>query len=401
MSGNRLLLYLHAEDASWLMLDAEGQIQQSISHAPLSELVAPLDYEVQVIVPATDILLTFADLPKLNSQRIRQALPFALEEQLIDDVSNLHFAIGEHQLNQGYPVAIVSQTKMESWLERLSQASITPSALIPASLTLPFTSDNWYACLYAAIGFVRTGEYSGFACDQDNLAIFLAQKLTDTIEKPSCVHLYNFSGSPTRLEVQETTFNEMALPENQFLEHIVKWLETYPYINLLQGNYRVTQKAAPTKKIWVLAGYVASVWIALAFINNLGSYFILHHATAATEEKINTIYKRNFPQATSVVAPRQRMEEKLKKFSTEANKNDFLSLLGFIGKTFSANKGIQLQNLEFHGSQLTLNVSAPAFDQLDAFTKALSHPGLTVKQQNASIQGTSVKASILISQGAV
>ena len=61
-----IVIYIHDE---WVALDKNSQ-----------------DAETIAIVPAQDVLLTTAELPKLSRQRLMLALPFALEEQLIDDV---------------------------------------------------------------------------------------------------------------------------------------------------------------------------------------------------------------------------------------------------------------------------------------------------------------------------
>jgi len=396
----RILIYLHTQQASWLMIDENDQTQQSMTRGNLADLT-PLteNCKIEVIIPGQTILLTAAELPKLNPQRVMQALPFTLEEQLIDDVNTLHFAIGEYQSNSSFPVAVVTKEKMDTWLTELKQANITPDALIPATLALPFTPDNWYACIYDEIGIVRTGHYSGFSCDKENLNTFLELQLAEAEQKPACIHLYNFSTTPTAIKLSATTLNEMTLGEDQFLEHIAKWTETYPFINLLQGNYKTTKKSTATKKIWVTAGCLAIAWIGFAFFSNLGSLLILHYATSTSEQLINKIYQRNFPQASSVVAPRQRMEEKLKKLSTTANKNNFLSILGIIGNNLPKAKAIQLLSMDFRGNQLILSVSATTFTNLDVFTQALTHQGLNVKQQSAGIAGTAVKANLLIYQG--
>ncbi len=400
MNPKRILIYLHAEQASWLVIDEIAQTQQTVLRGNLADLT-PLvsDHEIQVIVPGQSILLTAAKLPKLSSQRLKQALPFALEEQLIDDVNNLHFATGEYQPDNSFPVAVVAKEKMDTWLAILKQANIIPHALIPATLALPFTANNGNAFIDNEIATVRTGSFSGFACDKENLSTFLELQLSEIEPKIEFIHLYNFSASPITIKLDATTLNEMMLNENQLLEHLMKWTAAYPFINLLQGPYQTTQKATATKKIWIIAACLALAWISFAFFSNIGSFFILHHATAASEQSIEKIYKRNFPQASTIVAPRQRMEEKLKKLSSTANKNTFLSMLGILGNHLPQAKGIQLLSLDYRGNQLTLGVTATTFENLDIFTQALTRQNLHVKQQSAGIAGTSVKANLLITQG--
>ena len=55
---------------------------------------AALDRINIVIVPSEDVLVTTVTLPKMNRSRLLQAIPYALEEQVIEDVDTMHFAAG-------------------------------------------------------------------------------------------------------------------------------------------------------------------------------------------------------------------------------------------------------------------------------------------------------------------
>ena len=48
--------------------------------------------EIVVLVPGEDVLLTEARLSARNRAQLLQALPYAVEEQLLDPVEDLHFA---------------------------------------------------------------------------------------------------------------------------------------------------------------------------------------------------------------------------------------------------------------------------------------------------------------------
>ena len=78
----KAIIYLHSVDplqVSWIIFDEEGRTAQFISYGELSTLAAELhDHIITVIVPAEDVLLTQAALPKLNQQKLLQALPLSL-----------------------------------------------------------------------------------------------------------------------------------------------------------------------------------------------------------------------------------------------------------------------------------------------------------------------------------
>lgn len=381
----RIIIYLNSTDltqASWIVLDKENKIIESADKADLTQLSSANEADVYVVVPAQDVLLTEAELPKLSRQRMLQALPFALEEQLIEDVSELHFAIDEYQSDGKLPVAIISNQKMTTWLTQLEQHKIAPLAFIPAVFILPHVNNEWHINLSISAALVRTGKLSGFACEPSNLETLVDLKSKENPENQP-------------INITRTQFSEQ-----QLLEKYAADLSAKPFINLLQGKYQAKPQANKTKKIWKIAGYLVIALIALAFVSNIISFFILQHQVSQMETVINQIYKRNFPNATAIVAPRERMTEKLRTVSGQAGKNNFLAILAKLGKSLSEFPGIQIKNLDFREQRITLEIMASNFDYIDGLIKKLSQQGLIVKQQNATTIGSQVKATLLIQAGA-
>jgi general secretion pathway protein L len=385
MTRQRILILFRAQEGSsadWVITSSHNNIQ-TILHGNLHDLHDTKDANVTVIVPAQDVLLTEATLPKLSRHKLRQALPFALEEQLIDDVAQQHFAIGEYQEDGTLPVAVVAKNKMDHWLATLKSHGIQANAIIPMTLALPFSENHWQVFSYDNINIVRTGSYSGFAADNNTLDNLLDLK---------------FKESPQKEAIKITRSH---LPEKSVLEEMATNITSLPFINLLQHPYVAKRKkTSPTKNTWKLAAYFAAAWIGLAFFSNLISFFILHHQASNINDEINQIYRHQFPHATSIVAPRERMETKLKELTNATQKNNFLGLLATVGKSLSQTTGIRLQNLDYRNGMLTLEVSSAAFDNLETLTRNLDANGLNVKQQNSAINGTQVKATLLISAGA-
>jgi len=405
MTIKQVLLYLDSEEgayASWLITDHAGKIEQSVLHSPLTHcLVDKEDSEITVVVPGQDVLLTTAKLPKMNRQRLMQALPFACEEQLIDDLNLLHFAAGEYQSDGTVPVMVVKNQKMVSWLNAVKDLTPSPKIITPSTLALPFDEKNWYAAVFDDNVILRMGKYSGFSSEKNNFTALLQLQLTEIEKKPDCLHIYNFSNEPLSLNLKELMVNEIHEPNKNFLESFKEWMEKYPSLNLLQGNYIAKQKTSFSKKIWRITAGLMAVWILLLFLSNITSLIILGTASNKTEKAIQQIYKRNFPESTSMVSPRERLEAKLKKLSSNLDQNVILTLLDRVGGSLSEANDIRLQNCDFRNHVLNLTVMAKTFDSLDAFTQALTKKGLVVKQQNAGMSGSEVKASLLINKGAL
>src|SRR5271156_4634616 len=83
------------EDTEWLTLDEAGAPTPTRQRGSLTLAAAVWrSGKVVVLAPATQILLAEPELPPGGGTKLARAVPFALEEQLTEDVDQLCFAIG-------------------------------------------------------------------------------------------------------------------------------------------------------------------------------------------------------------------------------------------------------------------------------------------------------------------
>lgn len=395
----RIYLYLHSMElsqASWVISEGDD-IEKSVLRGHLSELsFEDKQHETVVVVPATDVLLTEVSLPKLNRERLLKALPFALEEQLIDDVNDLHFAVADVQTDGRVSTAIVSRKKMDEWMALLRQYEIVPTTLCSAVFALPMVEKAWSSSIFQDAATVRQGVFQGFGGEENNLSVLMELAMEAAVEKPECLHVYNTLTKPLNIQAGSMVINEIHWSELDWLETFPAWLSSTAVINLLQGQYQPRRKTSETKKIWLFAGYATLAFIGLTFFFELLSFLILHHEMNVTETKIERIYKRNFPDAQSVISPAERMQEKLSVMEERANTNYFLILLAKVSVPLSKTHTVQLKSLDYRENGLTLELTANTVDDLDNLQRELTGSGLTVKQENAAVAGQAVKASFLI-----
>ena len=108
-----LLLRLPApgqDETEWLSTDEAGSAITAKQRGPLS-LAAVLARTAKVVVlaPATQILLAEPEMPPGSGVKLARAVPFALEEQLTEDIDELCFAIGHRRSSGRTPVPVVSR----------------------------------------------------------------------------------------------------------------------------------------------------------------------------------------------------------------------------------------------------------------------------------------------------
>src|SRR5919198_4249519 len=118
-------------EVSWILADGRGSAITAPQTGPLVE-VAPraAGRRVCVLVPSTDVLLAEPEVPVKAGTKLQQVVPYALEEQLAEDIDDLHFAIGKRAGDSlTTPVAVVAHALMDDWLTTLKSGGITPEMM--------------------------------------------------------------------------------------------------------------------------------------------------------------------------------------------------------------------------------------------------------------------------------
>lgn len=118
------------------VLSEDGYTPARTTESTLALLPAPSGQDVVAIVPASRLSWHRLELPKgalkTSTSRLRSVLDGLLEEQLLDDTAQLHFAI-EPQARAGQPVwvAACDRAWLSAWLAALEQAGRPASRIVP------------------------------------------------------------------------------------------------------------------------------------------------------------------------------------------------------------------------------------------------------------------------------
>src|SRR5258708_22016699 len=145
------------QPATWLTVDSRGNPSGPPQSGPLS-LAAPqaMSRRICVLVPGTDVLLTEPEVPTKAGTKLHQVVPYALEEQLADDIDDLHFAIGKRAADsQRTPVAVIRRSLMDEWLTSLKSSGLDPESMYTESDLLHQNPGQAGLVVEEGVGVVR------------------------------------------------------------------------------------------------------------------------------------------------------------------------------------------------------------------------------------------------------
>jgi general secretion pathway protein L len=157
----------------WWRFDADGQGPGSRGEGQ-GDALAGLEPAAtcRVFVPQTLLLTLRARLPPKASRQQIQAIGFAIEDQLANDVEDNHYATGPQQADGSLAVVVIERAAMDRLIERLRAARLRHDFIHPEMLLCPAPGDDAFACLCAAPGgwLLRLDEAEALAVPDTLLA---------------------------------------------------------------------------------------------------------------------------------------------------------------------------------------------------------------------------------------
>lgn len=333
-------------------------------------------HRVILLVPGMDVSIMLADVPTRSRRTAVAAIPWALEERLIDDIENLHFAVGARTPDGRWPVAVIARPAVDTLLAQCAEIGLEPNVLLPEPLALPVPGDNTWVVLEEADRFtLRSGDNDGLACEPEMLSTLLGGA-----EPPGELVRYRAADAPA--DVWPESFDAVVGQSEPIdcPEPLAALPEAWsPRINLLQGAYAPGSRYREHLRQWLLPAGLAACVAALALVHSTVEHFNLVAREAELREQMERIYKETFPDAQRIVDPRAQMEGRIDALQGKDGNAGFLEVAGRIARPLAGREDVQLTELQWRDGMLDLTLRTDRLERMDRVQQELQQAGFTAE----------------------
>ncbi len=385
----------------WATSDEKGTLTTAVREGTLREAADSVEgRRATLILPADDVLIAQTVVPGGSLARAQQAVPFALEEQVADDVEDLHFALGTKNRDDEYPVAVIARDVMDDVTARCADAGLRPTEIVPETLALPVLKaaasdiNVWSALLDHGRAVVRLGEYQGFATDAAMASMMIEGALSGSEE-----HVQNslvaFSiDSATQLEVPASLDLEVRHCDHR-LALYASGLASSARVNLLQGVYNPKKDFDKTWKPWRATAILAACVCAVLFAGKWFELRELQQQEAALDTQIASAFAQALP-GTRMQRPRRQIQSALENIGA-VNTDGFTSRLAQIAASLSTQPQTQLRTIGYRNGRFDLDLNTDDVPTLDVLKSELGKRGsLNMTVQSANRENNTVRGRVRI-----
>jgi general secretion pathway protein L len=419
------------EPATWLVASAAGAPLAATQSGPLANAAsAATGRRVCALVPGSDVLLAEPELPAKSGVKLQQLVPYALEEQLADNIDELHFALGRRPADSNRtPVAVVAHELMKAWLAELRAAGLEPDCLYADSELLPVNPAQAVALLEEDTVSVRApgappvslpidalAEALAIAASAPRaagaLAVTAAPHAADGADQPAAGDaargLILYSGSAewqqhsAQVEAARAPFAsvKVQLLSDGPLALFAQQLPGTGAINLLQGSYAPKSSRAAGLSAWRVAAMLLIALVALHVVGKAAELRVLKAKEHEVDASISDTFHRAMPAAPGTTDARRRMEQRLAAVRTGGGSSGLLGALQAVAQARGGAAGTSVQSLNFHDGLLELTLNAPDAASLDHLSQQLRNGGWQADLIGGNTVGSAYQGRVQIhSQG--
>ncbi|HKY91798.1 MAG TPA: type II secretion system protein GspL [Nevskiaceae bacterium] len=393
----------------FLAADAESDVEHAIAAGDaalrsLSAQRAPIDTvlaqaqgrRVVAFVPGGHVRLAAAQVPARQPGKVLLAVPYALEDQVADDIETLHFAIGPRQADGSHPVAIVGRQQIETWMKPFRAHGVRPEALVPETLALPRDADpaRWSGLCDGTQVIVRNAPWNGFVCAIDDLPNWLT--LADP-EKTSTLRLQIAGESPDFSSLDRPV--DLLPGYRSALGALAADWKPEQSINLLQGAYSQGRDLQRLWQPWKLAAGLAAAWVLIGGAAFALETWRLDRDVKAQDEANLARYQALFPNETRIVDLSTQLDQQVRALTAGGAGAGVLGLLEVVTQALAATPGLKITNLSYRDQALFLSLTGPNLETLDALRNWFTSGsrGASIEVQTANQEGGAVQIRAKVS----
>ncbi|CAM2874529.1 type II secretion system protein GspL [Vibrio rarus] len=326
---------------------------------------------VALLLDGQDVALKEVDVPPGATRQFTTMLPFLLEEELAQDIDELHFSIFKIVGDKAW-IAAVDKRYLKECISRFADAGIELHKVLPDVLSLPLEEGGITLLPWQDNYLIRHHQYLGMTLAEELLphalaqAPFVVEKELENAEEESIseapVGVRCFGPLPESLQQRgESTIEQPAELPMALLAKNAQ-LST---ISLLSGEFKRQASWLKNIKYWRAPAIAALVLLVVFSVNTYTHVNQVEASAKAYRAESERIFRTVFPEKRRIPTvsylKRQMTDEKTR-LSGGAAEAPLITWLLEVQESLKDSSKVKIQSIKYDGNREELRIQAQASD---------------------------------------
>lgn len=356
---------------------------------------------LRMLAPASVANLYRVAMPVRRASAARAALPYALEDQLGQELDELHLVPGPRRADGRFVAAVVEHRCMQDWVGLATAAGWRPEALIPqASLHhdqtpaqgLRVQPSPWPGQQDWAL--ITSADQEPVLVERGMLGFWLKQRLNQLDDDQRIIELLGYLAAELGLAAAGAQVSDCD--QRASLEAALKNARPSAQpLNLLVGAYASGMAAPPWRKLRpVLAA--AAVLLVVVIAQQVLQGLALNSERERLQVEIDQLFDDTLPRSRRV-DPVTQFRQVLQGAADQGGGNGMGSLLHDVLAPVGAEGGVKIRQFRASPGEVELELQLPSFAELEKLRGRLAaDASLNETLQGADSDGEGVTARLRV-----
>jgi len=338
----------------------------------LSELVAYAKQRTTIaIIDSQDLFLAKTEVPAGASRQLENMLPYLFEEEIAQDVDELHFSVLNKSANQ-VNVAAIDEKYLTQWLTEFSSIGIEIKKVLPDVFALPLIEGRLSAIQVDNNWLFRKSKNEGIAVNSDWLSLFLQSQWCKADE--SYIPVTSFTAAPSeKLELQQ----DWQVEEAELVMALMTREAINSSVTLLTGKFKPQSSILKHLKVWRKVAIAACLFLVVLTtqrVLQVNQYELEAKAYRTESERVfRTVFpdKKKIPTVSYL---KRQMNDEVGRLSAGTSGESVLNWLSGLPKVLAEHPSIEVQGIRYDAKrgEVRIETSMKDFQAFDVVRTTLS-----------------------------
>ncbi|CAK2406814.1 Type II secretion system protein L [Vibrio crassostreae] len=315
------------------------------------------------LLPGNECLIKRVEIPKGAARQFDSMLPFLLEDEVAQDIEDLHLTILDKDATHA-TVCGVDREWLKQALDLFREANIIFRKVLPDTLAVPFEESGISALQIDQHWLLRQGNYQAVSISEAWLPMFLQSDWVVADDEEQATTIFSYTAMPSDDVQQQSGANWQAKPAELVMSLLSQQAITSG-VNLLTGTFKTKSSFSKYWRVWQKVAIAACLLVAVIVTQQVLKVQQYEAQAQAYRMESERIFRAVLPgkqRIPTVSYLKRQMNDEAKKYGGSGEGDSLLGWLALLPETLGQVKSIEVESIRYDGNRSEVRLQAKSSD---------------------------------------
>lgn len=315
------------------------------------------------LLPGNECLIKRVEIPKGAARQFDSMLPFLLEDEVAQDIEDLHLTILDKDATHA-TVCGVEREWLKQALDTFCEANIIFRKVLPDTLALPLEDQGISALQIDQHWLLRQSNYQAVSINEAWLAMFLQSDWVALDDEEQSPTIFSYTALPSD-DIQQQSGIEWQAKPAELVMSLLSQQAITSGVNLLTGTFKTKSSFSKYWRVWQKVAIAACLLVAVIVTQQVLKVQQYEAQAEAYRTESERIFRSVLPgkqRIPTVSYLKRQMNDEAKKYGGSGDGDSLLGWLALLPETLGQVKAIEVNSIRYDGNRSEVRLEAKSSD---------------------------------------